>query len=100
MHYGKRVHFFADPSNAISMEPTYKYYSDIIGEAQHLSFHDVHTVNAMYKCSEKCAHVECPKGAFVGKTCECFCQGPLKDPVERCNNSNGRGLPVKNIYIN
>lgn len=33
------------------MEPTDKYYSDIIGEAQLLSFHDVQIVNAMYKCS-------------------------------------------------
>ncbi|XP_052224003.1 uncharacterized protein LOC127839660 [Dreissena polymorpha] len=84
MHYGKR--FFANPSDAISIEPTDKTYLDIIGEAQHLSFHDVQIVNAMYKCSEKCANVECPKGAFVGKNCECFCQGPLKEPVRRCND--------------
>ncbi|XP_052223885.1 uncharacterized protein LOC127839534 [Dreissena polymorpha] len=84
MHYGKR--FFANPSDAISMEPIDKTYLDIIGEAQHLSFHDVQIVNAMYKCSEKCTNVECPKGAFVGKNCECFCQGPLKEPVRRCND--------------
>ncbi|XP_052221812.1 uncharacterized protein LOC127838236 [Dreissena polymorpha] len=56
------------------------------GTAQHLSFHDVQIVNAMYKCKEKCANVDCPKGAFVGKNCECFCQGPIKDPVQRCNH--------------
>ncbi|KAH3795441.1 hypothetical protein DPMN_148992 [Dreissena polymorpha] len=84
MHYGKR--FFANPSDAISMEPIDKTYLDIIGEAQHLSFHDVQIVNAMYKCSEKCTNVECPKDAFVGKNCECFCQGPLKEPVRRCND--------------
>ncbi|KAH3892706.1 hypothetical protein DPMN_016831 [Dreissena polymorpha] len=93
MHYGK--HVYADPRNATSMEPTNKYYSDIIGDAQHPSFHDVQIVNAMYKCSEKCPHVECPKGAFVGKKCECFCQGPLNDPVQRCNN--GMDVPVENI---
>ncbi|XP_052224040.1 uncharacterized protein LOC127839696 [Dreissena polymorpha] len=85
MHYGKN--FFADPRNETSLEPKDGDYLDIIGEAQHLSFHDVQIVNAMYKCKEKCAHVECPKGAFVGKNCECFCQGLPEDPVQRCNNA-------------
>ncbi|XP_052219913.1 uncharacterized protein LOC127837120 [Dreissena polymorpha] len=84
MHYGKRA--FADPINATSIEPTNNKFLDIIGKAQHLSFHDVQIVNAMYKCSEKCANVKCPKEAFVGKNCECFCQGTQKEPVRRCND--------------
>ncbi|KAH3796582.1 uncharacterized protein LOC127838782 isoform X1 [Dreissena polymorpha] len=90
MHYGKN--FFANPRNATSLEPSDKHYLNIIGEAELLSFHDVQIVNAMYKCKEKCAHVECPKGAFVGKNCECFCQGPPEDPVQRCKHPKNMAL--------
>ncbi|XP_052222732.1 complement receptor type 2-like [Dreissena polymorpha] len=90
MHYGKN--FFANSRNAISLEPTNEYYLNIIGEAKLLSFHDVQIVSAMYKCKEKCPHVECPKGAFVGKNCECLCKGPPKDPVQRCNHPKNMAL--------
>ncbi|KAH3796709.1 hypothetical protein DPMN_150278 [Dreissena polymorpha] len=47
---------------------------------------------------ERCAIEECPQGAFVGKNCECFCQGPPKDPVQRCTrNPKSIDLTVENI---
>ncbi|XP_052220115.1 uncharacterized protein LOC127837233 [Dreissena polymorpha] len=82
MHYGKN--FFADPRNATSLEPKDEDYLNIIGEAKHLSFHDVQIVSAMYKCEERCANKVCPQGGFVGKNCECFCQGSPEDPVQQC----------------
>ncbi|XP_052790637.1 uncharacterized protein LOC128224701 [Mya arenaria] len=83
MHYGKN--FYAEPSDRLSLEPKDPAFLGKIGEVETLSFLDIKIVNQMYNCAGGCKAKICPENAFMGKDCRCYCKGPARDPIRRCD---------------
>ncbi|XP_069136445.1 uncharacterized protein [Argopecten irradians] len=73
MHYGETA--FSFNRSAITMKAKDHRFQKKMGKARRISFRDVMSVNAMYKCSGHCSVIpNCPfKEAFVGKDCRCWC---------------------------
>ncbi|XP_060598571.1 low choriolytic enzyme-like [Ruditapes philippinarum] len=100
MHYGQ--YFFSKnvSGKLITIETTDPKFQSRIGKVKHPSFQDYKTLNAMYKCADICAQVECPKDGFLGKHCQCYCKGNADGTrVKLCFQKRECPKPFINKYL-
>ncbi|XP_060582502.1 protein SpAN-like isoform X3 [Ruditapes philippinarum] len=100
MHYGQYFFSKNKTRKLITIETTDPKFQSRIGIVKHPSFQDYKTLNAMYKCEDICAKVECPKDGFLGKHCQCYCKGnPDDTPVKPCFEKEECPKPSINKYL-
>lgn len=73
MHYGGKAFTMNGRDTIKTLNPRDQTK---IGSRKGLSFNDIWLANKMYKCNQHCdQRIQCPRGAFLGKDCKCWCPG-------------------------
>ena len=81
-------------NNAITIETKDKAFQDIIGNEEGLSFLDIKTLNAMYKCKPaSCDKTDDSCPGFVDEKCRCLCQSQHEGSrLKLCDDVSTEGM--------